>query len=56
MGIPKKKEFIFSKSESNSSWKIELENFYDSIIKSKKCSPDLQDVYSNLKIINQIYK
>jgi len=56
MGIPKKKEFNFSKSSTNSSWKIEIDDFYESIIKSNQCNPNLKDVYNNLKIINKIYK
>jgi predicted dehydrogenase len=56
MGIPKKKEFNFSKLKTNNSWKIEINEFYESIIKSKHCYPNLNDVCNNLKIINKIYK
>tara|TARA_B100001250_G_C19771614_1_gene777420 strand:- start:51 stop:1034 length:984 start_codon:yes stop_codon:yes gene_type:complete len=56
MGIPEKKEFNFSKLETNNSWKIEINEFYQSIIKSKNSFPNLYDVYNNLKIINKIYK
>ena len=55
MGIPNKKEFNFSKFSTNNSWNIEISEFYDSIIKSKDCYPNLNDVYDNLKIINKIY-
>ena len=55
MGIPNKKEFHFSKFSINNSWNMEISEFYDSIIKSKDCYPNLNDVYDNLKIINKIY-
>ncbi len=55
MGIPKKKEYKFNLKSINNSWRIEIEDFYNSIIKSKKSLPNLNDVYDNLKIINQIY-
>lgn len=56
MGIPKKKIFNFPKSLIDKAWKIEVEDFYNSILKSKKSNPNIKDVYENLKIINKIYK
>lgn len=56
MGIPKKKVFSFSLKDINNTWKLELDDFYNSIKKLKKCTPGLEDVYQNLKIINKIYK
>ena len=56
MGIPKKKIYNFSLSDVNNSWKKEIDDFYESIIKSKICHPNLNDVFENLKIINNIYK
>tara|TARA_B100001996_G_scaffold287967_1_gene228220 strand:+ start:386 stop:1369 length:984 start_codon:yes stop_codon:yes gene_type:complete len=56
MGIPKKKEFNFSKLETGNSWKNEINEFYTSIVKSKYSYQNLFDVYNNLKIINKIYK
>ena len=55
MGIPQKKVYSFSLKNTNNSWKIELDDFYSSIISKKKCNPNLYDVYENLKIINEIY-
>ena len=54
MGKPKKKEYKFSKKDL--SWKKELNEFYLDIIKKRKPSPNLNDIYKNLKIINSIYK
>ena len=56
MGIPKKVEKIYSNFDSNQSWKIEIDNFYKVINKSKLKYPNLLDVYENLKIIEDIYK
>ena len=56
MGIPSKKVKIFTKSASNSSWKLEIDDFYNSIIKKKNCEPNMIDVYKNFKIINDLYK
>ena len=56
MGVPSKKVKIFSKSESNNSWKFEIDDFYNSIIRKKNCEPNLIDVYKNFKIINDLYK
>ena len=56
MGVPKKKEIKFSKSDTLSSWKIEVDDFYNSILKTKACYPNIKDVYENIKIINKIYK
>ena len=56
MGIPQKKEIKFTTSQVNKSWETEINDFYKSIIKSKKCNPNLSDVYNNLKLINKIYK
>ena len=50
------KEIKFSKSDTLSSWKIEVDDFYNSILKSKACYPNIKDVYENIKIINKIYK
>ena len=55
MGIPKKKEYKFTNAASNRSWTTEINDFYDSIVKSKPCYPNLNDVYNNLKIIDKIY-
>jgi len=54
MGKPIKKEYKFSKKDF--SWKKELEEFYLDIIKKRKPNPNLNDVYKNLQIINNIYK
>tara|TARA_A100001011_G_scaffold397760_1_gene499826 strand:+ start:559 stop:1542 length:984 start_codon:yes stop_codon:yes gene_type:complete len=56
MGIPDKKQYVFSQFESDSSWKTEIDDFYNCIIKSNQCNPSLIDVYKNLKIIDKIYK
>ena len=56
MGIPSKKVKIFTKSASNNSWKLEIDDFYNSIIKKKNCEPNMIDVYKNFKIINDLYK
>ena len=45
--------YKFNLKSINNSWRIEIEDFYNSIIKSKKSLPNLNDVYDNLKIINQ---
>ena len=55
MGVPKKKEYKFNQRSIDSSWRTENVDFYNSIISSKKCYPNLNDVSDNLKIINQIY-
>ena len=54
MGKPLKKEYKFSKIDL--SWKKELEEFYIDITKKRKSSPNLNDIYKNLQIINNIYK
>ena len=56
MGIPQKKIRSFTKYESNTSWKIEIDDFYNSIIKKIKCEPNINDVYENLLIIRDLYK
>ncbi len=55
MGIPKKNVYSFKNNE-NFSWKMELNDFYLDIIKKRKSTPNINDVYENLKIINKIYK
>jgi len=55
MGVPNKYIYNFSKKYDNS-WKLELEDFYNDIINKKKSSPNIFDVYENLKIINKIYR
>lgn len=54
MGKPLIKEYKFSKKDL--SWKKELEEFYLDITKKRKSSPNLNDIYKNLQIINNIYK
>ena len=54
MGKPLMKEYKFSKKYL--SWKKELEEFYLDIIKKRKPNPNLNDIYKNLEIINNIYK
>ena len=56
MGIPKKTEKIYSNSNSNQTWKIEIDNFYKIIHGSKFKYPNLEDVSKNLKIIEDIYR
>ena len=56
MGLPTKKDYNFSLSDVNNSWKKEVDEFYESIITSKRCHPNLNDVLNNLKIINKIYQ
>lgn len=56
MGIPQKKEYYFKQHEVDNSWIIEIDDFYQSIVHLKKCYPNLNDVYDNLKIINEAYK
>ena len=55
MGVPKTKIFKFSDNE-NFSWKYELKEFYQDIIKKRQPSPSIFDAYKNLEIINTIYK
>ena len=54
MGKPLKKEYKFSRIDL--SWKKELEEFYIDITKKRKSSPNLNDIYKNLQIINNIYR
>jgi len=56
MGIPKKKEYKFTQKSVDNSWIIEIEDFYKSILNLKKCYPNLNDVYDNLKIISEVYQ
>ena len=54
MGPPKKKIYNFKTEDY--SWKLELSDFYDDIIKKRTSVPGIIDAYENLKIINNIYK
>ena len=54
MGKPLIREYKFPKKDL--SWKKELEEFYLDIIKTRKTNPNLNDIYKNLEIINNIYK
>ena len=55
MGIPKKTIFKYP-DNPNFSWKLELKEFYEDIIKNRKSVPGLLDAYENLKIINNMYR
>lgn len=54
MGPPKKNIYNFKTEDY--SWKLELNDFYDDIIKKRTSVPGIIDAYENLKIINNIYK
>ena len=53
MGIPKKEYTLFPKIDNT--WKLELEEFYQDIIKKEFQIPGIL-AYKNLEIINSIYK
>ncbi len=55
MGPPQKKIYNFNANLDNS-WQIELNEFYNDILKKRSPIPGLKDAYENLKIINKIYK
>lgn len=54
MGIPKKEYTLFPKIDN--SWKLELEEFYQDIIRKRISIPGILEAYKNLEIINSIYK
>ena len=54
MGIPKKKIWYFSKKDT--SWKREMNDFYEDIKLNRQPEPNLNQAYSVLKIIKKIYK
>lgn len=54
MGPPKIKKYLFKNIDY--SWKKEMLDFSKDILKKKNSSPNLIDVYKNLKIINQMYQ
>ena len=47
---------IYNFKTKDYSWKLELNDFYDDIIKKRTSIPGIIDAYENLKIINKIYK
>jgi len=54
MNKPKAQKWSFK--DNDTSWKNEINDFYNDIIFNKEPSPNLKDAYETLKIINQVYK
>ena len=54
MGIPKQKNWKFKLQDL--SWKIEINELYEDITYNRKVTPNLNDAYQSLKIINKNYK
>ena len=54
MGLPEVKRWIFEKKDN--SWKKELNELYNDINYNRSPNPGLEQAYSVLKIIKNIYK
>ena len=54
MGPPETYSWEFPMQDN--SWKVELDEFYDDIIKNRDVKGNMNDAYEALKIVNSIYK